>query len=88
MSGTESDGDGGGRQPWEVRALYSALYHKPPSEGAWSYLASLIDRFGEARVCTALRKEHAFNPSPRNLISRMQKGLETGDQIRRLEAVQ
>jgi hypothetical protein len=80
---TEGDGDGTSGIG-EVERLYRSLYHRAPSEGAWAWLASQVDAFGPERVCRALAGEHSRNPSPRDLISRMEKGLKTGDQIRSL----
>jgi hypothetical protein len=88
MSQTPNGGDGPSEGMEEVVSLYRNLYHRPPSEGAWSWLASQVDAFGSERVWRALGAEHARNPSPKDLISRMEKGLRTGDQIRKLEAVQ
>lgn len=83
MSRTNGQGDGGREGLEEVRGVYFSLYHREPTQGAMSYFASLLDRAATPRVLKALRGEHAKDPNPRTLISRMQKGLELGSELAR-----
>jgi hypothetical protein len=50
------------------------------TEGAVAYLNNLVGMYGTERVLRALSAEHQLDPGPKNLLSRMERGLKVGQQ--------